>query len=59
VPCLEVTESSLPKQFDTNLNLNLNLKGLSLYHQKDFDKLSEEQQELVKHHGMAVLLQAH
>jgi hypothetical protein len=51
-------ESSLPKQFDTNLNLNL--KGLCLYHQTDFDKLSEEQkQELVKHHGMAVLLQAH
>ena len=53
-------ESSLPKQFDANLNLNLNLKGLCLYHQTDFDKLSEEQkQELVKHHGMAVLLQAH
>jgi hypothetical protein len=53
-------ESSLPKQFDANLNLNLNLKGLCLYHQTDFDKLSEEQkQKLVKHHGMAVLLQAH
>jgi hypothetical protein len=53
-------ESSLPKQFDANLNLNLNLKGLCLYHQTDFDKLSNEQkQELVKHHGMAVLLQAH
>lgn len=55
-------ESSLPKQFDANLNLNLNLnlKGLCLYHQTDFDKLSEEQkQELVKHHGMAILLQAH
>ena len=53
-------ESSLPKQFDANLNLNLNLKGLCLYHQTDFDKLSKEQkQELVKHHGMAVLLQAH
>ena len=51
-------ESSLPKQFDANLNLNL--KGLCLYHQTDFDKLSKEQkQELVKHHGMAVLLQAH
>lgn len=51
-------ESSLPKQFDANLNLNL--KGLCLYHQTDFDKLSEGQkQELVKHHGMAVLLQAH
>jgi hypothetical protein len=52
----------LPKQFDANLNLNLNLnlKGLCLYHQTDFDKLSNEQkQELVKHHGMAVLLQAH
>ncbi len=53
-------ESSLPKQFEANLNLNLNLKGLCLYHQTDFDKLSKEQkQELVKHHGMAVLLQAH
>ncbi len=49
-------ESSLPKQFDTKLKL----KGLCLYHQKDFDRLSEEQkQELVKHHGMAVRLEAH
>jgi hypothetical protein len=47
-------ESSLPKQFDTNL------KGICLYNQRDFDSLSDEQkQEMVHHHSMAVRLAAH
>lgn len=47
-------ECSLPKQFD------LNLKAFCLYHQKDFDRLSEEQkQELVNHHGKVIKIEAH
>jgi hypothetical protein len=47
-------ESSLPQKFD------MDLKGVCIYNEKDFDRLSEEQkQELVKHHGMAVRLEAH
>ncbi len=47
-------ESSLPEQFDVNL------KGLCLYNQKDFDRLSEEQkQKVVEHHDMAVRLASH
>jgi hypothetical protein len=31
------------------------LKGFCLYHQQDFDKLSDEQQQkLIEHHGKAV-----
>lgn len=46
-------ECSLPKQFD------LNLKAFCLYHQKDFDRLSEEQkQELVNHHGKVIKIEA-
>jgi myo-inositol catabolism protein IolC len=38
-------ELSLPTKYDTCL------KGFCLYHQKDFDKLSDEQkQKLVEHH---------
>jgi len=47
-------ECSLPKQFD------LNMKAFCIYNQKDFDRLSEEQkQELVKHHGMVIRVEAH
>lgn len=39
-------ELSLPTKFDVPM------KGFCLYHQQDFDKLSEEQkQKLVEHHG--------
>lgn len=49
-------ESSLPQKFD----INLNLKGLCLYNQKYFDRLSGEQKRiLVKHHGIAVRIKAH
>ena len=42
-------ESSLPKEFD------MDLKGICLYHQKDFDRLSMDQKELVtKHHKMVI-----
>ena len=42
-------ESSLPKEFD------IDLKGICLYHQKDFDRLSKDQKELVtKHHKMVI-----
>jgi hypothetical protein len=31
------------------------MKGFCLYHQKDFDNLSDEQkQKLVEHHGKAI-----
>ncbi len=47
-------ECSLPKQFD------LNMKAFCIYNQKDFDRLTEEQkQELVKHHGMVIKIEAH
>jgi hypothetical protein len=42
-------ESSLPPKFDVPM------KGFCLYHQKDFDNLSDEQkQKLIEHHGKAV-----
>ena len=42
-------ESSLPTEFDTNL------KGICLYHQKDFDRLSVNQKaNIIKHHKIAI-----
>ncbi len=42
-------ELSLPTKFDVDM------KGFCLYHQKDFDKFSDEQkQELIRHHGKAI-----
>ena len=42
-------EFSLPTEFDTNL------KGICLYHQKDFDRLSTNQkEELIDHHKIAI-----
>jgi MEDS: MEthanogen/methylotroph, DcmR Sensory domain len=42
-------ELSLPTKFD------IAMKGFCLYHQKDFDKLSEQQkQKLIEHHGKAI-----
>jgi hypothetical protein len=43
-------ELSLPTKFD-----DIAMKGFCLYHQKDFDKLSEQQkQKLIEHHGKAI-----
>jgi MEDS: MEthanogen/methylotroph, DcmR Sensory domain len=42
-------ELSLPTKYDVQM------KGFCLYHQKDFDNLSEEQkQKLIEHHGKAI-----
>ena len=42
-------ELSLPTKFDAHM------KGFCLYHQKDFDKLTDEQkQKLIDHHGKAL-----
>jgi hypothetical protein len=42
-------ESSLPRQFD------INLKGICLYHEKDFDRLSTDQKkEIINHHKIAI-----
>ena len=42
-------ELSLPRKYD------MRMKGYCLYHQKDFDKLSDEQQQtLIEHHSKAV-----
>ena len=42
-------ELSLPTKFD------ISMKGFCLYHQKDFDRLSDEQkQKLIEHHGKAI-----
>jgi hypothetical protein len=42
-------ELSLPTKYEVQM------KGFCLYHQKDFDNLSEEQQQkLVRHHGKAL-----
>jgi MEDS: MEthanogen/methylotroph, DcmR Sensory domain len=44
-------ELSLPATYDVQM------KGFCLYHQKDFDKFSEEQkQKLIEHHGKALKL---
>ena len=43
-------ESSLPKRFE-----DVPMKGFCLYHQKDFNKFSEEQQQkLIEHHSKAL-----
>jgi hypothetical protein len=43
-------EMSLPTKFN-----DASMKGFCLYHQKDFDKFSEEQQQkLIEHHGKAI-----
>jgi hypothetical protein len=45
-------ELSLPTKFDVDI------KGFCLYHQKDFNKFSDEQkQELIKHHGKAIKIE--
>jgi hypothetical protein len=42
-------ELSLPTKYDVPL------KGFCLYHQKDFDKFTDEQkQKLIEHHGKAI-----
>jgi hypothetical protein len=42
-------ELSLPTKYEVQM------KGFCLYHQKDFDNLSDEQQQkLVRHHGKAL-----
>jgi MEDS: MEthanogen/methylotroph, DcmR Sensory domain len=42
-------ELSLPTKYDVPM------KGFCLYHQRDFDKLSDEQkQKLIEHHGKAI-----
>ena len=42
-------ELSLPTKFD------IAMKGFCLYHQKDFDRFSEQQkQKLIEHHGKAI-----
>jgi myo-inositol catabolism protein IolC len=42
-------ELSLPTKYDVQM------KGFCLYHQKDFDELSvEQQQKLIEHHGKAL-----
>lgn len=47
-------ERSLPKRFD------LNMKVFCIYHQNDFDRLTKGQkQELAKHHGMVIKIEAH
>ena len=44
-------ELSLPTNYDVQM------KGFCLYHQKDFDKFSDEQQQkLIEHHGRALKL---
>jgi hypothetical protein len=44
-------ESSLPTKY------NVPMKGFCLYHQKDFDRFSDEQkQKLIEHHGKALKL---
>jgi hypothetical protein len=44
-------ESSLPLKFD------INLKGICMYHQKDFNKISKDfQQKILKSHGMAIMI---
>ncbi len=44
-------ESSLPTRFEDGIAL----KGFCLYHQNDFDSLSDQQkQKLIEHHGMAL-----
>ncbi len=44
-------ESSLPLKFD------INLKGICMYHQKDFNKISKNrQQKILKSHAMAIMI---
>jgi hypothetical protein len=44
-------ELSLPRKYEDGIAL----KGFCLYHQKDFEKFSDEQQKkLIEHHGKAI-----
>jgi hypothetical protein len=44
-------ESSLPLKFD------INLKGICMYHQKDFNNISKYfQQKILKSHAMAIMI---
>jgi hypothetical protein len=43
-------ELSLPRKYE-----DVPMKGFCLYHQKDFEKFSDEQkQKLIEHHGKAI-----
>ena len=45
-------ELSLPSKYD------IDMKGFCLYHQKDFDKFSDDQkQKLIEHHGKALKIE--
>jgi hypothetical protein len=47
-------ESSLPTKYN-----DVRMKGFCLYHQKDFDKFSDEQkQKLIEHHGKVIKVKA-
>jgi hypothetical protein len=47
-------ELSLPTKYD------IELKGLCLYNEKDFDRLAAVQkQKLIEHHGMAIKIEPH
>ena len=44
-------ESILP------LNFDINLKGICMYHQKDFNKMSKDfQEKILKRHSMAIMI---
>ena len=46
-------EMSLPTQYDDEMNL----KGFCLYHQKDFERLSNEQkQKILEHNGKNLMV---
>lgn len=48
-------ETSLPTHFE-----DMAYNGICVYHQGDFDKLSEKQKkDLIKHHGIIIKLEAH
>jgi hypothetical protein len=48
-------ETSLPPHFE-----DMAYNGICVYHQGDFDKLSEKQKkDLIKHHGITIKLEAH
>jgi hypothetical protein len=48
-------ELFLPKKYD-----NMDLKGICLYHKKDFDRMTKVQrQELVNHHGMVIEIKSY
>ncbi len=48
-------QSLIDYEFSLPIEFNINLKGICLYHEKDFDRLPPDQKEkIIKHHKITM-----